>query len=159
MQNLEKPEGRVVRMVSSKENGNLLGEWFVKHTGLKITTIIREKMDRAIRTLASEANVSRNEYLQTFLNGHYSEQPLVDLIVPESSSFFQQREQMDLVVLHLIPLFKEISSETPVRILSIGCTQGEELYSLALLIHNAGFAPSLVDMCWFSANVKIHHPA
>jgi chemotaxis methyl-accepting protein methylase len=131
---------------SRQESSNLLGEWFVKHTGLKVTAAVREKMDRAIRSLANQANISREEYTQTFLNGHVPEQSFVDLVVPQNSCFFNQKEQMDLAVLHLIPSLLEKNPGTPVRILSIGCSQGEEPYSLALLIHDAGISPSLVDI-------------
>jgi chemotaxis methyl-accepting protein methylase len=146
MKNLQNRKGRVNGSVSRQENSNLLGEWFVKHTGLKMTAGIRENMEKAIRSLASQANISRREYTEAFLNGHVPEQLFVDLVVSQNSFFFSQKDQMDLVVLHLIPSLLKKNPGTPVRILSIGCSQGEEPYSLALLIHDAGIPPSLVDI-------------
>ena len=145
MEDLHKNKSQVTRSPLTGD-GNFLAEWFMRQTGIRVTTAVRENMERAVNRLANQEKLSRQDYIQSLLNGRLSKQPLFDWVVPHSSCFFQQKDQMDLAVLHLIPSLLAKDTGTPVRILSIGCSRGEEPFSLALLLHEAGIPPSLVDI-------------
>jgi chemotaxis protein methyltransferase CheR len=62
-------------------------------------------------------------------------QELVNLLTINETYFFREPEQIRLLVDHLAPRFLAAhSGKMPVRILSAGCSSGEEPYSLAMAL-------------------------
>jgi chemotaxis protein methyltransferase CheR len=70
------------------------------------------------------------------LQGNDSEfQELVNLLTINETYFFREPEQIRLLVDHLTPRFLAAhDGKTPVRILSAGCSSGEEPYSLVMAL-------------------------
>ncbi|MBF0381608.1 MAG: hypothetical protein HQL69_11355 [Magnetococcales bacterium] len=131
---------------SVKEENSRIVDWFVNMTGFKMTPNRMEMMEMIINHLSIREKLSPEKYKQSLLDGSISGQTFIDSLLPSHSKFFQDRSQIDLVVLRLLPTLLAKRPGSPVRILSIGCIQGEEPYSLALLIHEAGIFPSLVEI-------------
>lgn len=52
--------------------------------------------------------------------------------------FFRERHHFDIVVKHVVPGLREALRTRPLRVLSAGCSSGEEPYSLAIALGEAG---------------------
>ncbi|WP_306603456.1 CheR family methyltransferase [Azonexus sp.] len=93
----------------------------------KLAHALKERM--AVHALASMAYYA-------MLQGNDGEfQELVNLLTINETYFFREPEQIRLLVDHLAPRFLAAhDGKTPVRILSAGCSSGEEPYSLAMAL-------------------------
>jgi len=60
--------------------------------------------------------------------------------------FFRETHQFDLLIHHVIPERRALLRGRPLRLLSAGCSSGEEPYSLSIALHNAGLP--LAGMSW-----------
>ncbi len=65
---------------------------------------------------------------------------LVELLTINETYFFREPEQLRLMQQQLIPELLSAHPERPVKILSAGCSTGEEPYSIAMLLREA-FGP------------------
>jgi chemotaxis protein methyltransferase CheR len=52
--------------------------------------------------------------------------------------FFREPHHFDIIVRHVVPALGDTLRSRPLRVLSAGCSSGEEPYSLAIALHNAG---------------------
>jgi chemotaxis protein methyltransferase CheR len=52
--------------------------------------------------------------------------------------FFREPHHFDIIVRHIIPSLGEALRARPLRVLSAGCSSGEEPYSLAIALHDSG---------------------
>lgn len=59
---------------------------------------------------------------------------LISQLTVNETYFFREPEQISLFVRQLLPRLLELAGDRPVRILSAGCSSGEEPYSLAMAI-------------------------
>jgi chemotaxis protein methyltransferase CheR len=59
---------------------------------------------------------------------------LTELLTINETYFFREPEHLNLVVDRLLPEFMTARAQKPVRILSAGCSTGEEPYSLAIML-------------------------
>jgi len=63
---------------------------------------------------------------------------LVNLLTVNETYFFREPDQISLLTEHLLPrLLAERNTATPIRILSAGCSSGEEPYSLAMALQES----------------------
>jgi chemotaxis protein methyltransferase CheR len=72
-------------------------------------------------------------YHATLLASRQEFNKLVELLTVNETYFFREPEHLKLVVDHLLPEIMQ-GREGPFRILSAGCSTGEEAYSLAILL-------------------------
>lgn len=70
---------------------------------------------------------------------------LADRVTVNETYFLRESAQLDLVVEELVPRLLERGVE-PVRILSAGCSTGDEPYGLALRLHEAGVERERVEI-------------
>jgi chemotaxis protein methyltransferase CheR len=70
---------------------------------------------------------------------------VADRLTVNETYFLREFAQLELIVRKIVPSLIE-RGETPVRVLSAGCSTGEEPYGLALLLHEAGVAPEQVEL-------------
>lgn len=74
------------------------------------------------------------------------ERILVDLITVNETYFFRHAAQLDLVVDELLPALEaDRPPGSRLRLLSAGCSTGEEAYSIAMLLERRD--PALLDRC------------
>ena len=60
-------------------------------------------------------------------------------ITNNESYFFREAHQFEILTKHVIPSILPRLHGDPIRILSAGCSSGEEPYSISILLQNAGF--------------------
>jgi chemotaxis protein methyltransferase CheR len=68
------------------------------------------------------------------------------MVTNNETYFFRETHQFDLLVSHVIPERRAALRGRPLRVLSAGCSSGEEPYSLSIALHNAGIA--LAGISW-----------
>lgn len=125
-QNISGPESTLGKIMSL-----IRGTTGVDFTYYKPNTIIR-RLERRI----SINQISTYENYVSFLENSEKE---INILYKELligvTRFFRDQESFDILQDHVIPaIFKEKSIDEPVRLWSVGCSTGEEAYSLAILI-------------------------
>jgi chemotaxis protein methyltransferase CheR len=68
------------------------------------------------------------------------------MVTNNETYFFRETHQFELLVSHVIPERRAALRGRPFRVLSAGCSSGEEPYSLSIALHNAGIA--LAGISW-----------
>ena len=69
---------------------------------------------------------------------------LAPLITNNETYFFRETRQFDILVEHVVPERRAAAPGRPLRLLSAGCSSGEEPYSVAIALQQAGFLPGRV---------------
>ena len=76
---------------------------------------------------------------------------LAPLITNNETYFFREAHHFDILVRHVIPERRDALRTRPLRLLSAGCSSGEEAYSMVIALQNAGLELSgirwEVDAC------------
>lgn len=83
---------------------------------------------------------SPEEYRQRLVQEPDEMLCLVELLTVNETYFFREPDQLRLMQQQLIPEIMAAHPERQVKILSAGCSSGEEPYSIAMLLHEA-FGP------------------
>jgi chemotaxis protein methyltransferase CheR len=52
--------------------------------------------------------------------------------------FFREPHHFDIITKHVVPALGDVLRTRPLRVLSAGCSSGEEPYTLAIALHDAG---------------------
>lgn len=85
-------------------------------------------MERAQATRA----ISWDTYRQRLEQDGKELDQLITLLTVNESYFFRESDQMRLLSQHLFPEFRRRAGAGPVRIMSAGCSSGDEPYSIAM---------------------------
>jgi chemotaxis protein methyltransferase CheR len=98
-----------------------------------------EKLQQALQTRIQMHQHASAEMYFTYLVHHPDEfQALINLLTINETYFFREPEQIQLLVTHIIPrMLADRDPQDPIRILSAGCSSGEEPYSLAIALQEA----------------------
>lgn len=105
-------------------------------TGLNVS---RAQADRAIsERMERTGEVNRDHYLATLSPQEWTE--LVELLVVPESWMFRDPQAFHAAVDHIQSRLAR--APRPARILSVPCAGGEEPYSMAMALFDAGIAPS-----------------
>ncbi|MDZ4202315.1 MAG: CheR family methyltransferase [Gallionella sp.] len=109
---------------------------FIKeHCGLSCEEHCEEKLVRALRDRIATLALTPASYLARLSGDDDELQTLVNLLTVNETYFFREPEQIELLVKRLAPrLLSARGGASPVRILSAGCSSGEEPYSLAMAL-------------------------
>jgi chemotaxis protein methyltransferase CheR len=99
------------------------------------------------RIVASNAE-SAEAYLNKLHRDPDEFHTLVELLTVNETYFYREQEQLQFVLDTLVPrLLAQRIDDRPIRILSAGCSSGEELYSIAIALREKfGFAAAT----WFT---------
>ncbi|MEO6229218.1 MAG: CheR family methyltransferase [Ferruginibacter sp.] len=106
------------------------------------------KQNTILRRLERRMAISKKDTLKAyllFLKGNHEEESLLyyDLLIPVSS-FFRDPEVFQVLTDNVFPeLVKFKTGTEPFRIWSVGCSTGEEAYSLAICLHEFFVAESI----------------
>lgn len=68
------------------------------------------------------------------------------MVTNNETYFFRETHQFNILISHVIPECRANLQGRPFRLLSAGCSSGEEPYSLAIALHNAGIG--LAGITW-----------
>lgn len=106
-------------------------------TGLQLNTPNdQEKLSQAVQArLQATHNTHPAPYLTLLQTNSHELQQLINLLTINETYFFREPEQITLLTEHLIPrLLAQRAPDDPIRILSAGCSSGEEPYSIAIAL-------------------------
>jgi len=72
------------------------------------------------------------------------------MVTNNETYFFRETRQFEVLVEHVVPERRVATPGRPLRLLSAGCSSGEEPYSLGIVLQNAGYPPGRgweIDAC------------
>ena len=106
--------------------------------GLVIHVNQAQELAKTIATACNKFNYQLQEYLQQLKNCSSNSSLLADLVAAITvgeSYFFRDKSQMYLLESKLLPdLIKHKAHDFTLKIWSAGCSSGEEIYTLAMLL-------------------------
>jgi chemotaxis protein methyltransferase CheR len=103
--------------------------------GLTCEGNCEEKLARALDERSAALAVAPADYYVRLRGDQTEFQELVNLLTINETYFFREPEQINLLVEHIVPrLLAARTDNSPVRILSAGCSSGEEPYSLVMAL-------------------------
>ncbi|GLR65186.1 CheR family methyltransferase [Marinospirillum insulare] len=110
-----------------------------QHCGLLLEGVAEERLRKAIQD-----EIQKNEcanltaYQKLISQDSQAFDQLINHLTVNETYFFREVEQIQLLVEHLVPqILANKSPNEPLRILSAGCSSGEEPYSLAIALREA----------------------
>jgi chemotaxis protein methyltransferase CheR len=94
-----------------------------------------EKLARALDERSATLAINPADYYTRLRGDHAEFQELVNLLTINETYFFREPEQINLLVERIAPrLLAARGGQAPLRILSAGCSSGEEPYSLVMAL-------------------------
>jgi two-component system CheB/CheR fusion protein len=114
----------------------------------KVIMIIRDekgvdfsgyKTNTIIRRLEKRISINRYHTIEEYVNFLIGNKKEINILFKELligvTKFFRDEEAYDHITKDVLPqIFKNKNNQDPIRVWSIGCSTGEEAYSLAILI-------------------------
>jgi chemotaxis protein methyltransferase CheR len=117
----------------------LLGDLIQERFGLAFDGVRQEilasRLKPRLRELRLESPRAYYEYLRFHPQRDVEFDQLPALVTNNETYFFRETRQFEILIDHVLP---ERATAGPLRLLSAGCSSGEEPYSLAITLHNAG---------------------
>jgi len=105
--------------------------------GLSMETVGASVIRHALKRRMTACAIRDLHAYWAFLNGSPAErQELVDTVIVPETWFFRDREAFGAMVRHLR---ENRAADHPLRLLSLPCSTGEEPYSIAMALLDAGF--------------------
>jgi len=128
----------------------LLTDLIQERFGLTFNGVRLEILASRIRPRLRELHLATLRDYYQYLRFHPDREQeftrLPAMVTNNETYFFRETHQFDLLVNHVIPERRPTLRARPLRILSAGCSSGEEPYSLAIALHNAGLP--LAGVSW-----------
>ena len=120
----------------------LLGDLIQERFGLTFDGVRQEilasRLQPRMRELRLESPRAYYEYLRFHPQRDTEFDRLPALVTNNETYFFRETRQFEVLVDHVLPARRARAPSRPLRVLSAGCSSGEEPYSLAIALHNAG---------------------
>ncbi|VVQ05646.1 putative biofilm formation methyltransferase WspC [Pseudomonas fluorescens] len=116
---------------------------FLKETiGLDVTSVGPAIIERAVRQRSIVAQaVSADEYWLTLQGSRDEQQALIEAVIVPETWFFRYPESFVTLAKLAGKRLAEINNLRALRILSLPCSTGEEPYSIAMALLDAGLKP------------------
>ena len=110
--------------------------------GLDVTSVGPAIIERAVRqrSIASQA-LSADEYWRTLQGSRDEQQALIEAVIVPETWFFRYPESFATLTKLASKRLAEINNLRALRILSLPCSTGEEPYSIAMALLDAGLQP------------------
>ncbi|HKT61836.1 MAG TPA: protein-glutamate O-methyltransferase CheR [Gemmatimonadales bacterium] len=128
----------------------LLTDLIEERFGLTFQGIRLEILESKLRPRLRELHLTTVRDYYQYLRFHPERDSelarLPAMVTNNETYFFRETHQFDLLVNHVIPERRAALRGRPFRVLSAGCSSGEEPYSLSIALHNAGIA--LAGITW-----------
>jgi chemotaxis protein methyltransferase CheR len=106
-----------------------------EHCGLTCEDHGEDKLAHALSQRIAALAIKPIDYFGRLRGDDDELQSLVNLLTVNETYFFREPEQIELLVKHLAPrLLAAHGGTMPIRILSAGCSSGEEPYSLVMAL-------------------------
>ena len=128
----------------------LLTDLIEERFGLAFQGIRLEILESKLKPRLRELHLTTVRDYYQYLRFHPDRESelarLHSMVTNNETYFFRETHQFDLLVSHVIPERRAALRGRPFRVLSAGCSSGEEPYSLSIALHNAGIA--LAGVSW-----------
>ena len=111
-----------------------------RRIGLRVDTLTRQRLARALEVAGRDAEGSA----RTVEDDPVEFERLVDLVTVQESAFFRHAEHFDLLAEHLLSPEALATPASERLIWCAGCANGEEAWSLAMLLEEQGSDWSVV---------------
>ena len=132
----------------------LLGDLIQERFGLTFEgvrqDILASRLGPRLRELHLDSPRAYYEYLRFHPQRDAELDRLPALVTNNETYFFRETRQFEILVDHVVPERRAAAPERPLRLLSAGCSSGEEPYSVGIALQNAGHAPGRIwemDAC------------
>lgn len=94
-----------------------------------------QSLSAALRRRMAALDIDACATYHALLSGDQDELlRLTELLTVNETYFFREPEHLNLMIDTLLPEFMAVRNQRPVRILSAGCSSGEEPYSIAIML-------------------------
>ena len=110
-----------------------------RHIGLRPEPTLRGRLRRCIRDEATADGRDPLSYVKILAGDHDALQRLLNRVTVQETSFFRHPEHFDVLAREILP-----GLSAPVRIWSAGCANGQEAYSIAMVLEEAGIAGTVI---------------
>ena len=132
----------------------LLGDLIQERFGLTFEgvrqDILASRLGPRLRELHLDSARAYYEYLRFHPQRDAEFERLPVLVTNNETYFFRETRQFEILVDHVVPERRAAAPGRTLRILSAGCSSGEEPYSMAIALQNAGHPPGRmweIDAC------------
>jgi chemotaxis protein methyltransferase CheR len=107
--------------------------------GLRPDPFLRSRLGRSIRDEAALQKKGVEDYLQTLFDTEGGLQSLLNRVTVQETGFFRHPEHFQMLVRDVLPNLPQ-----PIRIWSAGCANGQEAFTLAMLLEEHRINGSVV---------------
>ena len=104
-----------------------------EHAGLRASAATEPRLASSLRDRATIRGVDLGGYVRLLADDADERQALLDLVTVPETSWFRDGQQIEAFVRHVVA-----RPEAPVLVWSVGCATGQEPYSLAIALDEAG---------------------
>ncbi|MBK5352274.1 chemotaxis protein CheR [Pseudomonas sp. TH41] len=117
-------------------------DFLKERIGLDVTSVGPAIIERAVRqrSTASQA-LTADDYWRTLQGSQDEQQALIEAVIVPETWFFRYPESFATLAKLAAKRLAEINNMRALRILSLPCSTGEEPYSIAMALLDAGFKP------------------
>jgi chemotaxis protein methyltransferase WspC len=131
-------------MINSK-----IEDYLNARMGLDAASIGRVAVERALRTRLAVCGLDADAYWEHVRASELETQELIEAIVVPETWFFRDRNAFDALSGAVLPGLRKSQPERVLHILSLPCATGEEPFSIAMALLDAGFAAGgfQIDAC------------
>ena len=124
--------------------------------GLDAESIGRSVIERAVRQRMTALGQSELEHYWTTLGGSSREQQaLVEAVVVPETWFFRYPESFKALANLALERAVQLAGSRPLRLISLPCSSGEEPYSVAMTLLDAGLLPSQLHIDALDVSDKV----
>jgi len=117
-------------------------DFLKERIGLDVTSVGPAIIERAVRqrSMASKA-LTADEYWHILQGSREEQQALIEAVIVPETWFFRYPESFTTLAKLAARRLSDINNMRALRILSLPCSTGEEPYSIAMALLDAGFQP------------------
>ncbi|MHC8298123.1 CheR family methyltransferase [Pseudomonas sp. ZS1P83] len=117
-------------------------DFLKERIGLDVTSVGPAIIERAVRQRSTASNaLTADEYWHTLQGSRDEQQALIEAVIVPETWFFRYPESFATLAKLAAKRLTDINNMRALRILSLPCSTGEEPYSIAMALLDAGFQP------------------
>ena len=117
-------------------------DFLKERIGLDVTSVGTAIIERAVRQrISAVPGRTADEYWQALQHSAPEQQALIEAVIVPETWFFRYPESFATLARLAVKRLAEIKHLRALRILSLPCSTGEEPYSIAMALLDAGLAP------------------
>ncbi|MCP1441449.1 chemotaxis protein methyltransferase WspC [Pseudomonas sp. GGS8] len=117
-------------------------DFLKERIGLDVGSVGPAIIERAVRQRITAARaLTPDEYWHTLLGSRDEQQALIEAVIVPETWFFRYPESFATLAKLAVKRLAAINNMRALRILSLPCSTGEEPYSIAMALLDAGLAP------------------